>query len=153
MAPGDAEESFNLGALSLNLAWQYQLPVIVLLDKTISEHSSTAFLDANSVKIERGLVAGADKIGQRYGRYEITADGISPMAFPGTPNTVVKVTSYEHDTAGITVDEPAPTEAMLQKRFTKSETLKKSLAERETVKIYGDKASKNDPFLAKMPSQ
>lgn len=65
------------------------------------------------------------------------------MAFPGTPNTVVKVTSYEHDEAGITIDELEPTQAMLNKRFEKSETLKKSLDHHETVKVYGDKSSEN----------
>ena len=141
MAPGDAEESFYLGSQALNLAWKYQLPVIVLMDKIVSEHASTSLLEASKTKIEYGNVA--EKTGEKYGRYEITENGISPLAFPGTPNTVVKITSYEHDASGITVDEPAATEAMLGKRFAKSETLKKSLDKYETLKVYGDASSKN----------
>ncbi len=141
MAPGDSEEAFEAGIKALNLAWKYQIPVIVLIDKIISEHSLTSLLKSDSVKVEYGLTSA--KTGEKYGRYEITEDGISPMAFPGTPNTVVKVTSYEHDEAGITVDEAGPTSAMLNKRFAKSETLNKSLIHHETVKIYGDHSSEN----------
>jgi len=141
IAPGDPEESFYLGAQALNLAWEYQLPVIVLMDKIISEHSATSLLKAENIKIEKGNVA--KNTDEKYGRYEITKDGISPMAFPGTANTTVKVTSYEHDHAGITVDEPELAEKMLDKRFAKSETLKKSLNHHETVKVYGDHSSDN----------
>jgi 2-oxoglutarate/2-oxoacid ferredoxin oxidoreductase subunit alpha len=141
MAPGDAEESFYMGAEALNLAWKYQSPVIVLMDKIISEHASTSLLKSDKIKIENGKIA--EKTDEKYGRYEITKDGISPMAFPGTPNTVVKITSYEHDAFGLTVDEPEPTKAMLGKRFAKMETLRRSLSHHETVKIYGDHSSQN----------
>jgi 2-oxoglutarate ferredoxin oxidoreductase subunit alpha len=141
MAPGDPEESFYMALEALNLAWEYQLPVIVLMDKIISEHASTSLLKSDEIKVARGNVA--EKTGEKYGRYEITKDGISPMAFPGTPNTVVKVTSYEHDAFGITVDEPEATKIMLNKRFKKSDTLNASLRDRETVKVYGDSSSKN----------
>jgi 2-oxoglutarate ferredoxin oxidoreductase subunit alpha len=141
MAPGDQEESFYMGALALNLAWKYQLPVIVLLDKIISEHSSTSILKKEKIEVDRGLVAS--NTNEKYGRYELTKNGISPMAFPGTPNTIVKVTSYEHDAVGITADEAEPTRDMLNKRFAKGETLKKALNQYETVKVYGDPKSKN----------
>ena len=158
IAPGDAEESFKLGADALNLAWKYQLPVIVLMDKIISEHAASCELKSDTVKIEQGSMAAigrpseiAAKASQstvndstnQYRRYQITADGISPMAFPGTPNTVIKVTSYEHDESGITTEEAKETESMINKRFAKAETLKKSLDHHETVKVYGDRASKD----------
>ncbi len=41
IAPGDTVEAFHIGAEALNLAEIYQTPVIVLLDKFISEGSST----------------------------------------------------------------------------------------------------------------
>ena len=141
MAPGDSEESFYIGAEALNLAWKYQLPVIVLMDKIVSEHASTSLLGTSKIKIENGNIA--EKSNEKYGRYEVTSDGISPMAFPGTPNTIVKTTSYEHDSSGITTEELEPTKEMLNKRFAKSETLKKTLDKYETVKVYGDTSSKN----------
>ena len=142
IAPGDSEEAFSAGAQSLNLAWKYQLPAIVLMDKILSEHSSTSLIDKNSVKLEQGKIS--EKTGASFGRYEITEDGVSPIAFPGTRETVVKVTSYEHDTAGITAEEATPVKAMIDKRFKKAESLKKELANQETVKVYGLPAASNN---------
>ena len=144
IAPGDPEESFYAGAEALNLAWRYQLPVIILIDKIISEHASTSLLKADKIKIDHGSVA--TELGEKYGRYQITSDGISPMAFPGTPNTIVKTTSYEHNEIGITIEEAGPTKAMLNKRFAKTETIIKSLDHHETVKIYGNRSS-NDVIV------
>ncbi|MCX6716520.1 MAG: 2-oxoacid:acceptor oxidoreductase subunit alpha [Candidatus Taylorbacteria bacterium] len=155
LAPGDTEEAFLAGANALNLAWKYQVPVIVLLDKILSEHSATSAFDgANGgakIKIEKGKIwDGKNGAGGKgddgkavYGRYEVTEDGISPLAFPGTPNAVVKITSYEHDEAGITAEEAEPVKKMVDKRFAKKDTLVGDLKNQETVKVYGDKNSEN----------
>ena len=135
IAPGDTEEGYYMGAKALNLAWKYQVPVIILVDKIISEHSSTALLDPSKIQIEKGKLA---ETGQGYERYKITEDGISPLAFPGTKDAIVKITSYEHDKDGITVEDPELTTAMLNKRFKKSETIKQELDNSESIKIYGD---------------
>jgi 2-oxoglutarate ferredoxin oxidoreductase subunit alpha len=140
IAPGDADESFTAGVDALNLAWRYQMPVLVLLDKLLSEHSVTMQIPTG-VPIDRGLMA--ENVSEQYGRFAITGDGISPMAFPGTSNAVVKTTSYEHDENGITAEEALPVKAMIDKRFVKTETLLKELDRRETIKVYGDKESKN----------
>ena len=137
IAPGDATEAYLAGANALNLAWKYQLPAVVLMDKIVSEHPATNLIPTDKIEIETGKLA--TETGESYGRYEITADGISPLAFPGTPKTVVKVTSYEHDEAGITTEEPTEIKAMIEKRFTKAETLAGELEHQETIKIYGDK--------------
>jgi 2-oxoglutarate ferredoxin oxidoreductase subunit alpha len=120
IAPGDAEEAFQVGARALNLAWQYQLPVIVLLDKIVSEHSQTAVLDVSQIKVERG-----------------------ERIIPGTPEKIIKVTSYEHDENGISTEDPAAIKAMINKRFAKAETIRESLTGQETIKVYGDLTSEN----------
>ena len=136
IAPGDPAEAFLAGAVGLNLAWQYQTPVIVLLDKIVSEHPATSQLTADQIKIESGKIAA--KTGSDYRRYEITADGLSPLAFPGTPDAVVKITSYEHDENGITTEDPDLVKAMVNKRFAKAAALATEMVQQETVKIYGD---------------
>lgn len=141
IAPGDPEEAFLAGRNTLNLAWRYQIPVIVLLDKIISEHSSSSDLSAYKIEIEKGKIA--EETGENYGRYKITSDGISPMAFPGTKNTTVKITSYEHDEFGIGTENAESVKNMIDKRFLKTETLLQELKKQETVKIYGDKDSEN----------
>ncbi len=136
IAPGDQEESFKLGALALNLAWKFQTPVIVLLDKILSEHMMTCGIDESSVQIERGRMA--ENPGAGYNRYQITPDGISPIAFPGAPGAIIKTTSYEHDESGITTEKLDEVKGMLEKRFTKQKSIESEMQNQETVKVYGD---------------
>jgi len=141
IAPGDPEESFKAGADALNLTWRYQMPAIVLLDKHLSENSSTSFLDTGKIAVEKGKIA--EKINGEYKRYQITEDGVSPLAFPGTPNAIVKATSYEHSEEGISTEDPKMVKAMGDKRFSKLKQLEKEFSKYDTIKIYGDPKSKN----------
>lgn len=141
IAPGDPEESFRAGMNALNLAWKFQMPVIVLLDKIVSEHLMTCSIDSSTASVDRGRIA--ENPGENYGRYEFTSDGVSPLAFPGTPSTVVKVTSYEHDDKGITTEEAEKVQKMIDKRFAKTQGIRSEMANQETIKIYGDAASEN----------
>lgn len=140
LAPGDAEESFLLGAEAMNLAWQYQVPAVVLLDKQISESVSTADLPKNKIKI---MPAKPARDGRGYKRYAFTAGGVSPLAYPGVRDAVVKVSSYEHDENGYISDDPGTVRRMYEKRFAKMEGLVREMKKREAVKVWGDKAAKN----------
>lgn len=140
LAPGDQEEAYLLGGLALNLAWQFQTPVVVLLDKHLSESSSANNLNDSKIKIVNAKPA---KAGKNYQRYEFTDDGVSPLAFPGDKDTVVKVNSYEHDEKGYITDSPEAAKAMCEKRFAKAKGIMKELAKHETIKIYGDQKSKD----------
>jgi 2-oxoglutarate/2-oxoacid ferredoxin oxidoreductase subunit alpha len=141
IAPGDPEESFTFAALALNLAWKFQISAIVLLDKILSEHMMTSSIDGKSISVDNGKIA--KEVSGNYRRYQIMEDGVSPIAFPGTPNAVIKVTSYEHNEEGATTDVARPVKAMLDKRFSKAVTIEKEMVNQETVKIYGDKTSEN----------
>lgn len=141
ISPGDPEESFQAGVEALNLAWKFQVPVIVLLDKILSENMMTSHIDESLVYFERGKIALNPDA--NYGRYEITEDGISPLAFPGTPNTTVKVTSYEHDEKGISTEEVDLVKKMLDKRFNKINSIESEMQKKQTIKVYGDTSSEN----------
>jgi 2-oxoglutarate ferredoxin oxidoreductase subunit alpha len=121
IAPGDPEETFYAGATALNLAWKFQIPTIILMDKILSEHQTTSIIDKSKITIEKGNIA--EKIEGGYERYKITENGISPMAFPGTANATVKITSYEHDQFGITTEEQKEVKAMIDKRFAKTKSI------------------------------
>jgi 2-oxoglutarate ferredoxin oxidoreductase subunit alpha len=143
LAPGDAEEAFYAGADSLNLAWKYQIPVIVLTDKHIGESVMSGRIDEEKVGVEEGKIAEAENVNSNYKRYQFTEDGVSPLAFAGTADAVVKATSYEHDEKGITTEDSEATTAMYDKRFAKSKEIEKEFEKYDTVKIYGDTESKN----------
>ncbi len=133
IAPGDAEESYALAGKLMNLAWKYQVPGFLLVDKHISE--STFSVKVPVVKKEEPKLW--DGSGE-YLRYKFTDDGISPLAFPGQVSTA-KGSSYEHDEKGITVEEEVDIiKKMQEKRLKKMEVLREELKKEETVKVYGN---------------
>ena len=140
VAPGDTEEAFYKTAEALNLAWKYQVPVIVLSDKHLSESYKTTSIDESNISKEEVKMANG---GIGYKRYELTEDGISPLAFPGTLGAVVKANSYEHNPNGYATDEPELINKMQEKRLRKYAQLITDLRSRETVKIYGEKDADN----------
>jgi 2-oxoglutarate ferredoxin oxidoreductase subunit alpha len=136
IAPGDVEECFACGADLLNLAWKYQLPAILLSDKHLSESYMSVQLDFDSKGPDYGK--RAEEPGKDYKRFTITEDGVSPLAFPGTPYVMVKGTSYEHNEEGEATEEPDEVKAMQDKRYRKLDGLYKEFAYFPTVKTYGD---------------
>ena len=139
VAPGDSEEAYYWSALSMKLAWECQIPVIILCDKTLNEGTYSFDIDlAGKINGPEPLLW--DKKGE-YKRYQDTKTGISPLAFPSDENAIVKVNSYEHDESGITTEDKDLTVKMQDKRCRKAEYLLEELEQYETVKVYGDKNS------------
>ena len=139
VAPGDSEEAYYWSALSKKLAWECQIPVIILCDKTLNEGTYSFDIDlAGKINGPEPLLW--DKKGE-YKRYQDTKTGISPLAFPSDKNAIVKINSYEHDESGITTEDKDLTVKMQDKRCRKAEYLLEELEQYETVKVYGDKNS------------
>ncbi len=142
IAPGDADEAFYFAGKALNLAWKYQTPVILLLDKDLCESTFVFHPETEAkVKIEEPLLWNGK---EDYKRYKITENGVSPLAFPGKKDIVVKTTSYEHDEMGITVEEDeSAIKKMQEKRLRKFKEMEKEVEKTEgTVKVYGNENSK-----------
>jgi 2-oxoglutarate/2-oxoacid ferredoxin oxidoreductase subunit alpha len=139
VAPGDPEEAYYWGGVALNLAWKFQIPSFILTDKTLAEGGFNFDLKAlQPVKAE----TAATWDGQLpYQRYSDNETGVSPLAFPGAQEAIVKINSYEHDEAGLTIEAAATTKKMADKRLRKEKFLLKELAKYETVKVYGRAAA------------
>ncbi|HDQ59669.1 MAG TPA: 2-oxoacid:acceptor oxidoreductase subunit alpha [Candidatus Woesearchaeota archaeon] len=135
LAPGTHEQAFYKTAEALNLAWKYQTPVILLSDKHLSE--STVAVELDEKKIEPFNV----RLSKGSKRYKLAENGISTIIIPGTPNSIVKGTSYEHDESGITTENPDEIVAMINKRTAKYKSIKNELETLETVKVYGEGAN------------
>jgi len=140
VAPGDPEEAFQCAAQSLALAWKYQTPALVVLDKHVSENMMTCRLNS-AVAPRKAQAKAYDPAVGAYARYAAAPDGVSPLTFPGTPGADVKATSYEHDESGIAIEDAALVQAMQEKRFAKREALLRELGDYDTVKTYGDPAA------------
>lgn len=143
IAPGDREECFYETFNAFNLAEEFQVPVLILVDKFLAEdYKTTELFDQSNLKIERGKLLSQrelDKISD-YKRYLNTEDGISPRALPGQLNGVHCAPSTEHDEAGFSHEAsealmpPEAVKMMLEKRMRKLSSIEKEL---KPPKLYG----------------
>jgi len=138
VAPGTAKECYELTREALNIAWKFQVPVIILGSKHVAESFFTENILMEKVVERPKLWDGRGN----YERYAITDDGISPLAFPGTRGIVVKGTSYEHDEFGLTVEDAEKVRIMKEKRARKQETINSYFVEKDTVKVEGDREAR-----------
>jgi 2-oxoglutarate ferredoxin oxidoreductase subunit alpha len=72
---------------------------------------------------------------EHYLRYQITQDGISPMAIPGTPGGAYVATGLEHTQAANTSSDARNHSAMTEKRFAK---LNGAVSKAPPAHEYGD---------------
>lgn len=135
VAPGDLEETYAWSAIALMLSWKYQIPSIILTDKTLAEGACSFNIGAVTLHPdhEPALWDGAGE----YRRYARTEDGVSPLAFPGREGAIIKANSYAHDEIGFTTEDPVEVRELQEKMLRKGESLGAELATYPTVKTYG----------------
>jgi 2-oxoglutarate/2-oxoacid ferredoxin oxidoreductase subunit alpha len=142
VAPGDAEESYRWSSLAVQLAWKYQVPAIILGDKTLNEGTySFDRKELEGLQPDPEIPGEALVTGPGYGRYRLTGSGVSPCAFPGTSDTIVKITSYTHDETGISTEDAGISAIMAEKRMKKGTKLLEEIDRLEAVRTYGDRGS------------
>jgi len=139
IAPGDIEECFYKTIEAFNLGEKYQCPVILILDKYLSEsHKAAEEFDVSGIKIERGLLLSNEELEriEEFKRYEFTETGISPRTIPSQRRGIFTATGNEHDETGyLSEDKPVRTK-MMDKRFRKFEQAEKEIPE---PKLFGPK--------------
>jgi 2-oxoglutarate/2-oxoacid ferredoxin oxidoreductase subunit alpha len=129
MAPSTVQEAFYDTAEALNLAEEYQCPVILLTDLQLSLGKQTVEpLELDKVEVRRGkLLTGelpeiADK--GYFKRFEVTEDGVSPRVIPGMKNGIHHVTGVEHEETGKPSESATNRNAQMDKRFRKVENIR-----------------------------
>ena len=138
LAPGDVDESFEMGYESLNLAAKIQTPVIVISDKFLGEsNASTIDLSKVKVKIDNGDIETHPNI--EFKRYLFTKNGISPRAIPGTKKGQFLANSYEHDEFGFATEDAQMAKKMFDKRILKN---KLALKLAPKANFFGQKTAK-----------
>jgi 2-oxoglutarate ferredoxin oxidoreductase subunit alpha len=135
LTPGDVSEAYQLIQLAFNLAEKYQIPVILLSDKFLSESSeSVDNLTQYDLPKERGK--RLKDVPENFKRYDLSIeDGISWRAFPPSPNGMQLANSDEHDEYGLVTEEKDLRIAMVEKRMKRLESIKKEIPK---PKIYGE---------------
>lgn len=140
LAPASVAECFHLTAWGFNLAEQYQTPVIILSDYSLSFRTETIEpFDMDKYPVIERLTPQGDLAPKAYQRYQVDESYISPMALPGTPNGQYTATGLEHNEYGNPAYTPAAHQQMGDKRWKKFEPLRHS---RDYVRSFGDPKSK-----------
>jgi 2-oxoglutarate ferredoxin oxidoreductase subunit alpha len=125
------------------------MPAIVLQDTVLAVRTeSIPKPDLSQVKIVNRRTFAYRDVGdasepgydaasgpERYLRYQITDDGVSPMAIPGTPGGAYVATGLEHTQAANTSSDARNHAAMTEKRFRKLDGV---LAKAPPAHEYGD---------------
>lgn len=140
VAPADAEEAYFWSGVSLNLAWKYQIPAIILTDKTLAEGGYSFDVSVAGDLKEEAFVSWDNK--GIYKRYQLAPSGVSPLAFVPESGQAIKINGYEHDESGITTEEPLTTKAMQEKRQRKANALSEELEKYNQVNTCGNIESK-----------
>ena len=124
LAPCDQADCFDISFQATNLSQKLQCPVIIALDQGIGQDSATMKpFDLEHLEIDTGkrlTVEDLEKI-EVYRRYEITEDGVSPWAVPGTPGGMSLVTGNERNEWGLVDTTPPNRQKMMDKRARKIE--------------------------------
>ncbi|MFP6743290.1 MAG: 2-oxoacid:acceptor oxidoreductase subunit alpha [Alphaproteobacteria bacterium] len=130
LAPGNPRECFDIGVLATNLAQRLQSPVIIALDQAVAQDAMTVEpFDLDGVTIEHGKRLSPDDVAclDEYRRYQITDDGVSPWAVPGTPGGESLVTGNERNEWGLVSTNPENRVRMMDKRARKVDLVRESL--------------------------
>jgi 2-oxoglutarate ferredoxin oxidoreductase subunit alpha len=137
VAPASVRNCFRVTLLAFNLAEKYQMPVILLSDQSLSHRTETIEqfdIEAAQV-IERARPNGVNP--DDYRRYELTSDGVSPMAVPGRDAHTYVAPGLEHDEAGHPRLSPEVHESMTAKRFQKLESARLEIDTEELCPRFG----------------
>ncbi|MHA2249073.1 MAG: 2-oxoacid:acceptor oxidoreductase subunit alpha [Candidatus Kariarchaeaceae archaeon] len=131
ITPGDVTDCFTLGLEALNLAEEYQIPIIILSDKWLGSSSFTSevfSLDGLEIRKGKTILLNEESLIEQYKRFELTDDGISVRAIPGLESKMIfKSTGNEHDEFGMVEDSSSNRIKQMDKRMRKMEKLAQNL--------------------------
>jgi 2-oxoglutarate/2-oxoacid ferredoxin oxidoreductase subunit alpha len=135
MAPSTVKECYEGIQQGLDIAEEYQTPVIFLSDLFLGQRTVTTDLQTHvdRDRCTRRKPATEDLAG--YQRFKNTKDGVSPLLVPGEEGGFYTITGLEHTESGAPNYESDIHLAMTEKRYRKFESLAATL---EPAEVLGD---------------
>ncbi len=113
-------DAFYQTARALELADEYQTPVVLLSDQYLADSSATVEpFDIKDIGTKKPEMPPE---GEEYLRYRITESGISPRLAPGQTEHLVYIDSDEHDEKGWITESAEVRTKMVDKRMRKLES-------------------------------
>jgi 2-oxoglutarate ferredoxin oxidoreductase subunit alpha len=141
LASGDLEETFYDVNKAFNLAEEYQLPVIHLLDKSMANADQTVPRFApEKLKIDRGLFLKgplSEKELENFRRFKFTESGVSPRPMIGAEGGIYWNSGDEHDEKGHITEDPTNRDMMMEKRMRKLDLAAKEIPLEDKLVFHG----------------
>ena len=145
LAPGDVEEAYEQTRTAFELAYDYQLPAILLYDQKLSgelRNVEEAFFDREpspdlgATLDEDDLAEAAHHASGKFQRFQHDPDndrGVSPRSIPGQAGGRFLATGNEHTPEGHISESPTNRVAQVNRRVRKLEAIREELDDRETT--------------------
>jgi 2-oxoglutarate ferredoxin oxidoreductase subunit alpha len=121
LAARSVEDCFYQSMQAFYLSETFQMPVILLVDQSLSHRTETLPMPLISTVPVVERIRPSPEDTEDYKRYRLTESGISPMGVPGFDATPFTATGLEHDEYGAPNYTPDMHTAQLDKRGHKFE--------------------------------
>lgn len=140
-APGNTEEAYEQTRTAFQIAYDYQIPSIVVYDQKLSGEMTNvdeSFFDREpnpslgSVLTEEEIEDAAHHESGKFNRYQHDPEnGVSPRTVPGQEDGRFLVTGNEHTPQGHICEDPDNRIAQMDRRMRKLDSIRAELDESE----------------------
>ncbi|MFW5924123.1 MAG: 2-oxoacid:acceptor oxidoreductase subunit alpha [archaeon] len=146
-APASVTEAYEQTRRAFELAYDYQVPAIVILDQKLTGEMRTvdaSFFDretapdlGSTLSQEEVREAAHDASG-KFHRFQFESeDGVSPRSIPGQEEGHFLATGNEHNQAGHITENPAERVKQMNRRMRKLDSIRSELNENSHQTYYG----------------
>ena len=146
--PSDPKECYEQTRTAFEIAYEYQIPSIVVYDQKLSgeyRNVDASFFDREpnpdlGSTLTEGELEDAphDDSGKFHRFQQETDDGVSPRSIPGQKGGRYLASGNEHWPTGHIAEDPDNRVAQVERRLQKLESIRADLDEREQQVVYGD---------------
>ncbi|EMA44663.1 2-oxoacid:acceptor oxidoreductase subunit alpha [Halobiforma nitratireducens] len=147
-APGNIEEAYEQTRLAFEIAWDYQIPTLLIYDQKLGGENKNVDVeffdrepspDLGSTLTEAELKEAAHDNSGKFKRfnYEDAEDGVAPRSLPGQKGGRYLATGNEHSPVGHISEDPDNRVNQMDRRLEKLESIREELdEERESTQTY-----------------
>ena len=150
LAPGSAEEAYEQTRVAFRIAYDYNIPAIILYDKKLSggiTNVPASFFDREP-NPDMGATLTEDEIeefkregDQDYPRFRYDAEkGVPPRPIPGQKDGRFKTSGNEHDEYGYISEDPDNRVTQMDRRLSRFDHIRDELDEEDHQAVYGTDA-------------
>ncbi|MFC7165633.1 2-oxoacid:acceptor oxidoreductase subunit alpha [Halospeciosus flavus] len=147
-APSDPKECYEYSRRAFQVAYEYQIPVIVLYDQKLGgeyRNVDKSFFDREP-NPDLGSVVSEEEIAEmphtedgKFHRFQHDVEkGVSPRSIPGQKGGHYLATGNEHNPAGHISEDPDNRVAQVERREKKLRNIRADLDADEGLEHYGD---------------